>query len=104
MPSGFFPAVEPDAPVQPLLDRLRPAVQAEVERHDGLDVTVHAELRAVPGTDGDVALKRFYWSTQQRDPTAPHGFGARTLYCAEAVVVPAAARVPLRSCTALARR
>ena len=83
MPSGFFPAVEPDAPVQPLLDRLRPAVRAEVERHDGLDVTVHAELRAVPGTDGDVALKRFYWSTQQRDPTAPHGFGARTLYCAE---------------------
>ena len=83
MPSGFFPAVEPDAPVRPLLDRLRPAVQAEVERYDGRQVTVHAELRAASGTDGDVALNRFYWSSQHVDPTAPHGFGARTLFCAE---------------------
>ena len=81
MPRGFFPAVESDAPVRPLLDRLRPAVQAETERYDGVDVTVQAELRVACGADGDIALKRFYWSSQHPDPTSPLGFAARTLYC-----------------------
>jgi len=38
MPGGFFPAVEPDAPVRPLLGRLRPAVHAELERTAPEDV------------------------------------------------------------------
>lgn len=82
MPRGFFPAVEPDAPVHPLLERLRPFVQAEIERYDGVDVTVHAELRAAREAECEVALKRFYWSSQHADPTSPRGFGARTLHVA----------------------
>ncbi len=81
MPSGFFPAVGADAPVRPLLERLWPAVEAEMARYDGADVTVHAELRATRGADGDVGLERFYWSTQRPDPASPWGFAARTLYC-----------------------
>ena len=50
-------------------------------RYDGADVTVHAELRATRGADGDVGLERFYWSTQRPDPASPWGFAARTLYC-----------------------
>jgi hypothetical protein len=80
MPSGVFPAVEPAAPVHELLERLRPAVRAEVDRYDGQDVHVHAELRAARGPQGEPELRRFYWSTQRADPT--HGFTARTLHCA----------------------
>ncbi len=81
MPSGFFSAVEPEAPVRPLLDRLWPIVEAETERYDGRGLTVHAELRAVRSGDGGAGMERFYWSTQGPDPTATWGFGARTLYC-----------------------
>ena len=80
MPSGFFPAVERDAPVHPLLQELWPAVRAETERYDGPDVRVHAELRAEVAADGTVERARFYWSTQYPDPGSPLGFGARTLY------------------------
>jgi len=80
MPQGFFPAVDREAPVHPLLEQLRPAVEAEIERFDGTDVTVHGELRAVRGSDGGVELERFYWSTQYPDPSSPQGFSARTLY------------------------
>jgi aminoglycoside phosphotransferase len=83
MPAGFFRAVEPDAPVISLLDRLRPAVSAEIERYAGADATVHAELRTGRGADGEVEMRRFYWSTQQPDPASPWGFAARTLYCQE---------------------
>lgn len=79
MPSGIFPAVEPGAPVHDVLERLRPAVRAEVDRYDGQDVHVHAELRAARGPDGEVELRRFYWSTQRSDATS--GFATRTLHC-----------------------
>lgn len=81
MPSGFFPAVEPDSPVFPLLDRLQPAVQAEVEHHAGVATTVHTELRTAVRPTGEVELRRFYWSLQHPDPRSPVGFGARTVYC-----------------------
>ena len=81
MPTGFFSAVEPGAPVRPLLERLRPLVEAEVERYDGRGLTVHAELRAVRGSGGAAELERFYWSMQGADPTTAWGYGARTLYC-----------------------
>ena len=80
MPTGFFPAVEPEAPVHPLLQQLWPAVRAETERYDGPDVRVHAELRVEVAADGTVERGRFYWSTQYPDPGSPLGFGARTLY------------------------
>jgi aminoglycoside phosphotransferase len=80
MPGGFFPAVEADAPVRPLLERLRPAVQAEIERYGEAGVAVHAELRAARTGAGDAVLDRFYWSSQRVDGTAPFGFGARTLH------------------------
>jgi aminoglycoside phosphotransferase len=80
MPSGFFPAVEPEAPVSPLLEELWPAVRAETERYGGAGVGVHAELRVGVAADGHVERSRFYWSTQHPDPGSPHGFGARTLY------------------------
>jgi len=82
MPDGFFPAVEPDAPARPLLERLRPAVDREIERHAGCEVTVHAELRTSRSAGGDVDLARFYWSSQRADPRSPFGFSARTLFCA----------------------
>ena len=81
MPSGFFPAVEPGAPVHGLLQELWPAVRAEIGRHDGPDVRVHAELRVGLSDDGGVERRRFYWSTQYPDPRSPLGFGARTVYC-----------------------
>lgn len=81
MPTGFFSAVEPGAPVRPLLERLRPLVEAEVERYDGRGLTVHAELRAVRGSGGAAEMERFYWSMQGADPTTAWGYGARTLYC-----------------------
>lgn len=83
MPAGFFGAVEPEAPAHPLLERLRPVVEAEVERYDGRGITVHAELRAARGAGGGAEMERFYWSMQGADPMAAWGFGARTLYCRE---------------------
>ncbi len=83
MPAGFFPAVEPDAPVRPLLQRLRPLVETEIERYDDGPVTVHAELRAARGADGGADLERFYWSSQRPEPHALWGFAARTLHCAD---------------------
>ena len=85
MPSGFFSAVEPGAPVRPLLERLRPFVQAEIDRYDGPAPVVHAELRAVRGAGGGAETERFYWSMQGADPTATWGFAARTLYCRDDV-------------------
>lgn len=81
MTHELFPAVEPDSPVFPLLQRLSPAVRAENELHDGVGATVHTELRTGRLPGGDVELRRFYWSTQRRDPLSPVGFTARTLYC-----------------------
>src|SRR5215212_185750 len=81
MPSGFFPAVEPDAAVFPLLRRLGRAVQAEIDRHDGAEPTIHTELRAGRGSDGEVRLLRFYWSRQHAETGSPMGFAARTVYC-----------------------
>ena len=81
MPSGFFPAVEPEAPVAPLLDRLRPAVEAEVARHGQAEVTVQAELRTGRAPSGELEMRRFYWSTHRADPASPWGFSARTLFC-----------------------
>ena len=81
MPRGFFPAVELDSPVLPLLDRLQPAVRAEIEHHAGRATTVHTELRTALRPAGDVELRRFYWSMQRPDPRSPVGFGTRTLYC-----------------------
>src|SRR5215218_7816570 len=81
MPTGFFRAVEPGAPVVPLLERLRPAVEAELERCDAAEVTVHAELRTARTASGEPAMRRFYWSTQRAEPSAPWGFAARTLFC-----------------------
>ena len=80
MPAGFFRAVEADAPVHPLLERLRPVVEAEFVRYDGQAPTVHTELRAARGTDGRVEMERFYWSMQGADALATWGFGARTLF------------------------
>ena len=81
MPSQFYPAVEPDAPVRPLLEQLWPAVRAEIEALDGVDVRVQTELRVGVSADGGIERRRFYWSTQHADPRSPWGFGARTLYC-----------------------
>ena len=81
MPSGFFPATEPEAAVRPLLERLWPSVRDEIERRQRPGVAVQAELRAARGADGTAELRRFYWSTQQPDPRSPWGFSARTLYC-----------------------
>ncbi len=83
MPDGFFPATETDAPARPLLDRLRPAVEAELEGRAGSE-SVHAELRTRRLPSGELALRRFYWSTQQADPQSPYGFSARTLFCDDA--------------------
>ena len=74
MPSGFFPATEPESAVFPVLERLRPSVYDEIERRHRTDLTVHAELRAARAADGAVELRRFYWSTQQVDPRPPWGF------------------------------
>ena len=81
MPSGFFPATEPEAAVLPLLERLWPSVRDEIERRQRPGVAVKAELRAARAADGTAELRRFYWSTQQPDPRSPWGFSARTLYC-----------------------
>jgi aminoglycoside phosphotransferase len=81
MPTGFFPAVEPDAAVLPLLRRLGRVVQAEVERHHGAEATIHTELRADRTSDGGARLLRFYWSLQRADDESPMGFAARTVYC-----------------------
>jgi Ser/Thr protein kinase RdoA (MazF antagonist) len=81
MPTGFFPAVERQSPVVPLLERLRPAVEAELERHGSADATVHAELRTARTAGGELAMRRFYWSTQRAEPSSPWGFAARTLVC-----------------------
>ena len=81
MPSGFFPAVEPDSPVYPMLQRLLPAVRAETELPDGVDATIHTELRAGRLPTGDVELQRFYWSAQHADPQSPIGFGGRMVHC-----------------------
>jgi aminoglycoside phosphotransferase len=83
MPDGFFPATEADAPARPLLDRLRPAVEAEFEARNG-NASIHAELRTRRLSDGGLALRRFYWSTQEADPRSPYGFSARTLFCDDA--------------------
>jgi aminoglycoside phosphotransferase len=83
IPSGFFPALEPEAPVAPLVERLVPAVRAELERHEGTDTTVHAELRVGRTPGGGPAMQRFYWSTQRADPASPWGFSARTLFCGD---------------------
>src|SRR3712207_2548127 len=81
MPRGFFAAVEPGTPVAPLLERLRPAVEAEIAHHEGTSVTVQAELRTGRTSSGDLGIRRFYWSTHRADPSSPWGFSARTLYC-----------------------
>ena len=81
MPSGFYPAVEPDSPVFPMLQRLLPAVRAETGLPDGVNATIHTELRADRLPSGDVAMRRFYWSAQHPDPLSPLGFGGRMLYC-----------------------
>lgn len=80
MQSEFFPAVEPDAAVQPLLHRVWPAVRAEVELFDGSEPRIQAELRVGVSADGGVEPRRFYWSAQRQDPGSPLGFAARTLY------------------------
>jgi aminoglycoside phosphotransferase len=80
MPGEFFPAVEPDAPVAPLLRQVSPAVRAEIGRLEGIDPRVQAELRVGVSSDGGVHPRRFYWSAQRPDPRSPLGFGARTLY------------------------
>ena len=79
---GFFPAIEQGSEVRPLLERFRPAVEAEIERHADAAATVHAEVRADRAPDGTVWLRRLYWSTQHHDPAAPYGFAARTLHWA----------------------
>jgi len=81
MPTEFFPAVEPEAAVRPLLEPLWPAVRTELGRLDGIDRRVHTELRVGVSADGGVEPRRFYWSGQHPDPRSPLGFGARTLYC-----------------------
>jgi aminoglycoside phosphotransferase len=81
MPSAFFPAVEPDAAVHPILEELRPAVDAQAELLGDVDPKVHTELRVDIAADGVVQRRRFYWSAQHADPRSPLGFGARTLYC-----------------------
>ena len=80
MPSDFYPAVEPDAAVHPLLRQVWPAVRAEIARLDGIDPRVQTELRVGVSADGGVEPRRFYWSAQHPDPRSPLGFGARTLY------------------------
>lgn len=81
MPTGFFPAVEPDSPVFPMVQRLRPTVGAETALHVAIETTVHTELRTGRLPGGEVELRRFYWSTQYADHSSPVGFAARTLYC-----------------------
>jgi Ser/Thr protein kinase RdoA (MazF antagonist) len=81
MPSHFFPAVEQDAAVYPLLLQLRPAVRAEAELVGHADPKVHTELRVGVSADGGVERRRFYWSAQHPDPRSALGFGARTLHC-----------------------
>lgn len=79
MPKGFFPGVEEDAVVRPLLMKL--ATEAEIQPSDGADAHVHTELRVRRGRDGGAGLMRFYWSRQVTDRNAPWGFAARTIYC-----------------------
>src|SRR5215218_3913875 len=81
MPSDFFPAVEQDAAVYPLLLQLRPAVRTEAELVGHADPKVHTELRVGVSADGEVERRRFYWSAQHPDPLSALGFGARTLHC-----------------------
>jgi aminoglycoside phosphotransferase len=80
MPVDFFPAVEPDAAVYPLLQQLRPAVRTEAELLGDQDPKVHTELRVGVSAAGEVERRRFYWSAQYENPRSPLGFGARTLY------------------------
>src|SRR3954447_24051103 len=81
LPSDFFPGVEDDAAVRPLLDELATEVQAEMETSDGAAPHVHTELRVRRGSDGEPELVRFYWSRQVTQDDAPWGFAARTVYC-----------------------
>jgi hypothetical protein len=61
MPVDFFPAVEPDAAVYPLLQQLRPAVRTEAELLGDQDPKVHTELRVGVSAAGEVERRRFYW-------------------------------------------
>lgn len=81
MASGFFPAVEPDAPVYSLLQEMLPAVLTETELGSDVDTRVQAELRVGIADNGDIERRRFYWSSQHPDPQSPLGFSARTLHC-----------------------
>ncbi len=81
MPSDFFPAVEQDAAVYPLLRQLWPAVRAEAELVGHADPKVYTELRVGVSAEGHVERRRFYWSAQHPDPRSALGFGARTLHC-----------------------
>jgi aminoglycoside phosphotransferase len=81
LPSGFFPGVEDDAAVRPLLGELATEVVAEMKTSNGADAHVHTELRVRRGRDGDLELVRFYWSRQVTEANAPWGFAARTIYC-----------------------
>jgi aminoglycoside phosphotransferase len=78
-PDGFFPGVEDDAVVRPLLEKL--ATQSEIQGSDRVEAHVHTELRARPGRDGGAELQRFYWSRQVTDRDAPWGLVARTVHC-----------------------
>lgn len=80
-PSDFFPGVEDDAAVRPLLEELATEVQAEMETSDGADPHVHTELRVRRGREEDPELVRFYWSHQVTEEDSPWGFAARTIYC-----------------------
>jgi hypothetical protein len=83
----IFPAVEPGSAVFPLLQRLRGEITSDPGLSNGDsgggahgDTEVQTELRPRRGRDGDVRVRRFYWSARRTDPAAPTGFTARTLY------------------------
>ena len=82
MDPAIFPAVEPGSAVFPQLQRLREEIRSDPELSDGADgdTQVQAELRPRRGRDGEVGLRRFYWSAGRVDPATATGFTARTLY------------------------
>ena len=81
MTSEIFPAVEPESGVFPQLEQLRAEITSDPGLQASGDTVVQAEL--LPRrrrSDGDVSVKRFYWSARRADPAATMGFTARTLY------------------------
>jgi hypothetical protein len=76
----IFPAVEPESEVFPQLQRLREEITSDPGLQVDGDMEVQAELLPRLRRNGEVHVRRFYWSARRADPAAAMGFTARTLY------------------------